>query len=99
MPLQQKFHYTIKIYCRDGRYRVIWTDLQTQAYPSTYDLYPTKYSADYSLKNPYKKDGYTPYISSASQKEEIITTIERLNKTIEQTMSKSVSIEGIDDDW
>ena len=46
----------------------------------------------------------TPLIWIKSKEEERLLRVlesvrERLNKTIEQTMSKSVSIEGIDDDW
>lgn len=98
-PTIDKFHFTVKIYCKDNRYRVIWSDLQLQAYPSTYDYNPQKRSANYSLTNPYKEDGYTPQIVRASIKENIIKSIYSFNKSLEKIMSKSYSDDGTNDDW
>lgn len=98
-PTTEKFHFTIKIYCKENRYRVIWTDLMTQNYPSDYNYNPAKVSANYSLTNPYKKDGYTPQITRASIKGNIIKTIESFNNSIEIIMSKPMSNDSNSDDW
>lgn len=98
MPIKEKFYFTVKIYCKENRYRVIWTDLQTQSYPDKWNYNPAKVSADYSLLNPYKEDGYTPQIVRSSIKEAIIQKIEAFNEEIEQIMTKPISSDE-SDDW
>ena len=93
-----KCFFTIKIYCKENRYRVIWTDFENQYYDNQFA--PDKFSSDYLLQNPYKDDGITPQETRASMKEGILKMVFNNNESLRKAMeSKTNSDDGTNDDW
>jgi tetratricopeptide (TPR) repeat protein len=94
-------YFTLKIYCKEGRFRVIWTDFK-------FDIMQNliKVSANDMLLNPYKlegasnintADGFTPDGQWSSQKESVLRSIDIFNYNITKALTqKRVSL---GDDW
>ena len=101
MNYNSNCYFTLKIYCKEGRFRVIWTDFK-------FDLMKNliKVSADDMLINPYKlegasnintADGFTPDGTWSSQKESVLRSIDLFNYNI--TKSLTQKRESLGDDW
>tara|TARA_B110000003_G_scaffold264999_1_gene290362 strand:+ start:1927 stop:2895 length:969 start_codon:yes stop_codon:yes gene_type:complete len=85
-------YFTLKIQCKEERFRIIWTDLK---FDLNEDL--NKISADYTLLNPYKEDGFTPEKLRADIKEGCLGVIDNFNYTLTRDLSRKQ--EKLDDDW
>ena len=94
-------YFTLKIYCKEGRFRVIWTDFEFDIMRELY-----KVSADERLLNPYKLegsnnintvDGFVPDGTWSSQKESVLRSIDSFNYSITKALTQKR--ESLGDDW
>ena len=92
LPDDNNCFFTLKIYCKEGRFRVIWTDFKFTLTP----LGP-KRSYDYTFMNPYEEDGFTPNNIRVKLKEGCLGVLDNFNYSIIKTLTQKR--ETLVDDW
>lgn len=98
IPVRVKFWYNVKVYQKDGRYKYDITDLSYEAYPSKYDMNPSKMPAEpIVIDNLYKPNG-KPRAINQSYKEETVQAVTALANSLKDAMQKSASASA-GDDW
>ena len=95
---KSKCFFTIKIFCKESRFKVIVTDFVLQNYPDEYNYNPKRVPYDKFLVNPYEEDGLTPNEHIARVKESMIELADENIISLEKFMQKSASIQD-EDDW
>ena len=92
-----KLRYAIKVYLKDGRYKVVITDLSYEATPPQDVSNPIEVSVGpYLSENLYKKNG-KPRPEMVDLKLDTIAKIESLMADLKATMLKSK--ESAEDEW
>lgn len=97
--VEVRMYYTIKIYCKDGRYKYIITDIRYEAPGNQYNGYKTyNYDAEDMITDDklYKKNG-KPKAAQKRYKEKTISSVNRLVENLKSDMDKDVSSDT--DDW
>ena len=92
LPEDRNCFFTLKIYCKEGRFRVIWTDFKFTLTP----LGP-KRSYDYTFMNPYEEDGVTPNNIRVKLKEGCLRVLDNFNYSIVKSLTQKR--ETLVDDW
>ena len=92
LPQDNNCFFTLKIYCKEERFRVIWTDFQFTLTPLG-----SKYPYDYTFMNPYEEDGVTTNNIRVKLKEGCLRFIDKSNYSLTKDLTKKR--QTLDDDW
>lgn len=92
-----KMYFTVKVQCKEGRYRFELTDIYYKREPSTYDLNPSEQFPEQMITDEYlyKKNGERKPLMD-SYRQETLLVVDRLFNSLKGQMVKSV---GDKEDW
>jgi hypothetical protein len=87
-----KCYYTISLFVKDGKYKLVVSNFKIQAYPSQYDLNPKKYSLEQYLTNKPDED-------KGNQEIKVVAEILKVTNSISESIKTAMKTSVKKDDW